>query len=182
MTLVKETRLSQRIRDAEACPLRLCCRSQRLRRTVEPPDSRQVLRRDGSPDRPEDPVERLANAPMEPFNLAPLGYSATDHGLSVLRSTGFADSRLRRGDVIEVTILDTGEEGMFSSAQSKTLNLGRFTVDSAGTVTSRGLVGSYHLATVTLSVGVARESTVAARGCNAVIPQLRAPAVSARRT
>ncbi|UIY31316.1 hypothetical protein LZK73_29540 (plasmid) [Neorhizobium galegae] len=72
---------------------------------------------------------RLANAPMEPFNPAPLGYSATDQGLSVLRSTGFADSRLRRGDVIEVTILDTGEEGMFSSTQSKTLNLGRFTVD-----------------------------------------------------
>ncbi|MCQ1574731.1 polysaccharide export protein [Neorhizobium galegae] len=81
------------------------------------------------------PVVRLANAPMEPFNPAPLGYSATDQGLSVLRSTGFADSRLRRGDVIEVTILDTGEEGMFSSTQSKTLNLGRFTVDSAGTVT-----------------------------------------------
>ncbi len=81
------------------------------------------------------PVVRLANAPMEPFNVAPLGYSAADPGLSVLRSTGFADSRLRRGDVIEVTILDTGEEGMFSSTQSKTLNLGRFTVDSAGTVT-----------------------------------------------
>jgi len=81
------------------------------------------------------PVVRLANAPMDPVSIAPVGYSASDQGLSVLRSAGFADTRLRRGDVIEVTILDTGEEGMFSSAQSKTLNLGRFTVDSAGTVT-----------------------------------------------
>nr|WP_245455644.1 polysaccharide biosynthesis/export family protein [Neorhizobium lilium] len=52
-----------------------------------------------------------------------------------MRSGGFADTRLRRGDVVEVTILDTGEEGLFSSTQSKTLNLGRFTVDSSGSVT-----------------------------------------------
>lgn len=81
------------------------------------------------------PVVRLANAPMEPMNFAPASYSATDPGLTTLRSTGFADTRLRRGDVIEVTILDTGEDGLFSSTQSKTLNLGRFTVDSSGSVT-----------------------------------------------
>ncbi|MGK6316974.1 polysaccharide biosynthesis/export family protein [Neorhizobium sp. DT-125] len=81
------------------------------------------------------PVVRLADAPMNPVGITPLAYSATDPGLSVLRSGGFADNRLRRGDVIEVTILDTGEEGLFSSTDSKTLNLGRFTVDSAGTVT-----------------------------------------------
>lgn len=80
-------------------------------------------------------VVRLADAPMDPVTLSPLAYSGADPGLSVMRSGGFADNRLRRGDVIEVTILDTGEEGLFSSTQSKTLNLGRFTVDSAGTVT-----------------------------------------------
>ncbi len=81
------------------------------------------------------PVVRLADAPMTPVSAAPLAYSAADPGLSMLRSGGFADNRLRRGDVIEVTILDTGEEGLFSSTDSKTLNLGRFTVDSSGTVT-----------------------------------------------
>ncbi|SFB15053.1 polysaccharide export outer membrane protein [Rhizobium sp. NFR07] len=81
------------------------------------------------------PVVRLADAPMAPPVAQPLSYAPTDQGLSVMRSGGYADNRLRRGDVIEVTILDTGEEGMFSSTQAKTLNLGRFTVDSAGTVT-----------------------------------------------
>lgn len=81
------------------------------------------------------PVIRLADAPMTPVMPQSLSYAPTDRGLTVMRSAGYADSRLRRGDVIEVTILDTGEEGLFSSTQSKTLNLGRFTVDSAGTVT-----------------------------------------------
>ncbi|MGO6969507.1 polysaccharide biosynthesis/export family protein [Rhizobium leguminosarum] len=81
------------------------------------------------------PVVRLSEAPMGPIAATPLAYAATDPGLSLMRSSGFADTRLRRGDVIEVTILDTGEEGLFSSTQSKTLNLGRFTVDSTGNVT-----------------------------------------------
>ncbi|WP_117190290.1 polysaccharide biosynthesis/export family protein [Rhizobium terrae] len=81
------------------------------------------------------PVVRLADAPMNPVAATPLAYSPTEPGLSTMRSGGFADNRLRRGDVIEVTILDTGEEGLFSSTASKTLTLGRFTVDSAGTVT-----------------------------------------------
>ncbi|MGO6980529.1 polysaccharide biosynthesis/export family protein [Rhizobium leguminosarum] len=81
------------------------------------------------------PVVRLSEAPMGPVAATPLAYAATDPGLSLMRSSGFADTRLRRGDVIEVTILDTGEEGLFSSTQSKTLNLGRFTVDSTGNVT-----------------------------------------------
>ncbi|WP_027686721.1 polysaccharide biosynthesis/export family protein [Rhizobium leguminosarum] len=81
------------------------------------------------------PVVRLSEAPMGPATVTPLAYAATDPGLSFMRSSGFADTRLRRGDVIEVTILDTGEEGLFSSTQSKTLNLGRFTVDSTGNVT-----------------------------------------------
>ncbi|TDK39703.1 polysaccharide export protein [Rhizobium deserti] len=82
------------------------------------------------------PVIRLADAPMTPVMPQALSYAPTDQGLSEMRSvSGYADTRLRRGDVIEVTILDTGEDGLFSSTQSKTLNLGRFTVDSAGTVT-----------------------------------------------
>jgi polysaccharide export outer membrane protein len=43
--------------------------------------------------------------------------------------------RLRPGDVIEVTILDRTEEGLMSAADSRALNLGRFTVDHAGFVT-----------------------------------------------
>ncbi|QKK26572.1 polysaccharide biosynthesis/export family protein [Rhizobium hidalgonense] len=81
------------------------------------------------------PVVRLSEAPMAPVSATPLAYAATDTGLSSMRSSGFADTRLRRGDVIDVTILDPGEDGLFSSTQSKTLNLGRFTVDSTGNVT-----------------------------------------------
>ncbi|NKN37371.1 polysaccharide export protein [Agrobacterium sp. a22-2] len=81
------------------------------------------------------PVVRLADAPMTPVTVTPLSYSATDRGLAVMRSSGYSDVRMRRGDVIEVTILDTGEDGLFSSTDSRTLNLGRFTVDSSGSVT-----------------------------------------------
>jgi len=81
------------------------------------------------------PVVWLSEAPMGPVAVTPLAYAATDPGLSLMRSGGFADTKLRRGDVIEVTILDPGEDGLFSSTQSKTLNLGRFTVDSTGNVT-----------------------------------------------
>jgi len=81
------------------------------------------------------PVLRLADAPAAPANFSALSYAPTDRGLAVLRSGGYSDARLRRGDVIDVTIFDSGEEGLFSSTQSKTLNLGRFTVDSSGYVT-----------------------------------------------
>ncbi|MFT4184374.1 MAG: polysaccharide biosynthesis/export family protein [Rhizobium sp.] len=62
-------------------------------------------------------------------------YAPTDQGLARLSSAGFSDTRLRRGDVIDVTVLDTGEDGLLSSSQSKSLNLGRFTVDPQGYVT-----------------------------------------------
>ncbi|MDO1583098.1 polysaccharide biosynthesis/export family protein [Rhizobium oryzicola] len=81
------------------------------------------------------PVIRLSQAPISQITQAQPTYSPTDAGLSIFRSRGYNDVRLRRGDVIEVTIFDTGEEGLFSSANSKTLNLGRFTVDSSGNVT-----------------------------------------------
>lgn len=81
------------------------------------------------------PVIELSDAPMTAMGATTLSYSPNDAGLSEFRSGGFVDTRLRRGDVIEVTILDTGEEGMFSSTDSKTLNLGRFTVDNGGFVT-----------------------------------------------
>ncbi|MEZ2223292.1 polysaccharide biosynthesis/export family protein [Rhizobium sp. RCC_161_2] len=80
------------------------------------------------------PVIALADAPMGSAVAAP-AYAPTDQGLARFRSSGFSDTRLRRGDVIDVTVLDTGEDGLLSSTQSKTLNLGRFTVDQQGFVT-----------------------------------------------
>ncbi|TIX90139.1 polysaccharide biosynthesis/export family protein [Rhizobium sp. P44RR-XXIV] len=80
------------------------------------------------------PVVPLANAPMG-GQVAALSYAPSDQGLSRLRSSGFSDARLRPGDVIDVTVLDTGEDGLLSTTQSKSLNLGRFTVDSRGFVT-----------------------------------------------
>lgn len=81
------------------------------------------------------PVVDLADAPFEAMNPTPIAYTTSGPGLSQFRSSGAVDERLRPGDVIEVTIIDTGEEGLFSPTASGTLNLGRFTVDQAGFVT-----------------------------------------------
>ncbi|WP_237359262.1 hypothetical protein [Rhizobium phaseoli] len=58
------------------------------------------------------PVVRLSEAPMGPVSAVPLAYAASDPGLTIMRSSGFADTKLRPGDVIEVTILDPGEDGL----------------------------------------------------------------------
>jgi polysaccharide biosynthesis/export protein len=81
------------------------------------------------------PVLSLAQAPATPAGTSAISFAPGDPGLTVMRSGGYSDARLRRGDVIDVTIFDSGEDGLFSSTQSKTLNLGRFTVDSTGYVT-----------------------------------------------
>ncbi|MGY5777291.1 polysaccharide biosynthesis/export family protein [Rhizobium sp. LEGMi135b] len=80
------------------------------------------------------PVVPLSEAPMGAQVVAP-SYLPTDQGLTSLRAGGFSDARLRPGDVFDVTVLDTGEDGLLSATQSKSLNLGRFTVDSRGFVT-----------------------------------------------
>lgn len=79
------------------------------------------------------PLIELANAPAATSSVGLL-QSSTGPGLTALRNTGYNSQRLRRGDVIDITVLDTGEDGLFSSTQSKTLNLGRFTVDQSGNV------------------------------------------------
>ena len=58
-------------------------------------------------------VVRLADAPMDPLAVSPLAYSAADNGLSIMRSGGFADTRLRRGDVIEVRLIATDGKTTF---------------------------------------------------------------------
>lgn len=79
------------------------------------------------------PVIELANAPAATVSAGSL-QNASGPGLTALRNTGYNAQRLRRGDVIDITVLDTGEDGLFSPTQSKTLNLGRFTVDQSGAV------------------------------------------------
>lgn len=79
------------------------------------------------------PVIELANAPAATVSAGSL-QGASGPGLTALRNTGYNAQRLRRGDVIDITVLDTGEDGLFSPTQSKTLNLGRFTVDQSGSV------------------------------------------------
>lgn len=79
------------------------------------------------------PVIELANAPAATVSAGGI-QSASGPGLTALRNTGYNAQRLRRGDVIDITVLDTGEDGLFSPTQSKTLNLGRFTVDQSGSV------------------------------------------------
>lgn len=79
------------------------------------------------------PVIELANAPAATVSAGSL-QGTSGPGLTALRNTGYNAQRLRRGDVIDITVLDTGEDGLFSPTQSKTLNLGRFTVDQSGSV------------------------------------------------
>ncbi|MBP2573266.1 polysaccharide biosynthesis/export family protein [Agrobacterium radiobacter] len=79
------------------------------------------------------PVIELANAPAATVSAGSL-QGTSGPGLTALRNTGYNAQRLRRGDVIDITVLDTGEDGLFSPTQSKTLNLGRFTVDQGGSV------------------------------------------------
>ncbi len=79
------------------------------------------------------PVIELANASAATVSAAST-QNASGPGLTALRNTGYNSQRLRRGDVIDITVLDTGEDGLFSPTQSKTLNLGRFTVDQSGSV------------------------------------------------
>lgn len=114
------------------------------------------------------PVVRLADAPMVPLSTARGGNSTTDTGLAMMKSSGFSDVRMRQGDVIEITILDTGEDGLFSSTDSKTLNLGRFTVDSSGNVTLP-FVGKQHV--VNSSPEALQGTIVAGLKGSAVNPQ-----------
>ncbi|MBP0578245.1 polysaccharide export protein [Labrys sp. LIt4] len=55
-------------------------------------------------------------------------------GLAKLRSAGYTGTQISRGDVLQITVLDTGEDGLFSPTNSKTLDLGRFTVDDNGSI------------------------------------------------
>jgi polysaccharide export outer membrane protein len=79
------------------------------------------------------PVIELANASATTVSAGGT-QNASGPGLTALRNTGYNAQRLRRGDVIDITVLDTGEDGLFSPTQSKTLNLGRFSVDQSGSV------------------------------------------------
>lgn len=81
--------------------------------------------------------ERVTIVEMQ--NVSPTVYNSqihsvsTDDELSALPS-GHYRTFLRAGDVIDVTIFETEEDGLFSSSDSKILNLGQFTVDQKGAV------------------------------------------------
>ncbi len=90
------------------------------------------------------PVIELANAPVQSPALQAQANTFTP-GLAALRGGNYNAQRLRPGDTIEVNVLDTGEQGLFSSTESKSLNMGRFTVDQGGSVTMP-FVGKQHVA------------------------------------
>ena len=81
------------------------------------------------------PVIELADAPSAAANAFTTTPEAEGPGLAALGGAAPNNERLRPGDVIDVTVLDTGEDGLFTSTASKTLNMGRFTVDQSGFVT-----------------------------------------------
>jgi len=76
------------------------------------------------------PVVDFKNVPPEITKA--VAYTPAGNDLSRFASAGVIGERVRTGDVIEVTIYDSGEEGLFSSTDSKVLQLGNFTVDQTG--------------------------------------------------
>ncbi len=83
------------------------------------------------------PVIDIAEAPVSAYApvSAMVAGTVSGEGLARLQSSGFSGQRLRRGDVITITVFDTGEDGLFSSTSSSRLDLGQFTIDDSGFVT-----------------------------------------------
>jgi polysaccharide biosynthesis/export protein len=87
-------------------------------------------------------VERTAASsvqgdfPVIELGQFPLGYNQAglSEGLAALGSKRFNGSVLRPGDTIEVRVFDTGTEGLLSSAESRSLELGTFRIESDGFV------------------------------------------------
>lgn len=79
------------------------------------------------------PIVELTAMPIQIPN--PVAAVSLRDGLSGFRSSGLTTKNLRKLDVIEVTILETEEEGLLSPTQVKVLNLGRFTVGQDGFIT-----------------------------------------------
>ena len=80
-------------------------------------------------------------APQGPFPIISLDQQALTvlekdrpKGLSVFSGNAYNGSVLRPGDDVEVTIFDTGEAGLFSSADSKSLALGQFEIAKDGSL------------------------------------------------
>lgn len=96
-------------------------------------------------------------------------------GLSGFASRPFNGSVLRPGDVVDVTIFDTGEEGLFSSTDSKSLALGRFEVDRAGNL-NLPFVGRVRARGA--SAGRVQRRIVAQMRGNAVDPQASVTVIS----
>ncbi|MEY9324112.1 polysaccharide biosynthesis/export family protein [Sinorhizobium fredii] len=119
----------------ELLPVALCVVLSACARPADGPNPSDIYNAKIAGTNERIQVVDLAKAPIGVTSSAPLSYLPADKGLSPMRSGGYMDQRLRRGDTIEVTIIDSGEEALFASANRKTLNLGRFTVDSSGFVT-----------------------------------------------
>ncbi|MBP1853457.1 polysaccharide biosynthesis/export family protein [Rhizobium halophytocola] len=114
------------------------------------------------------PVIELADAPSGAASAFAPTPSDLGAGLSALGGGAYNSERLRPGDVIDVTVLDTGEDGLFASTNSKTLNLGRFTVDQKGFV-SMPFVGRQRVAEST-PTGLERQIVSGLKGTS-VNPQ-----------
>lgn len=78
------------------------------------------------------PIVELASAVSSASN--PAGSASLHNSLSGLRLSG-TNKGLQNGDVLEVSILDTGDDGLLSPTETKTLNLGRYSIDQDGFVT-----------------------------------------------
>lgn len=84
------------------------------------------------------PIIEWKNVPLKEYSIAtPLKPEDPATNPIALKDIAYKPkpALLQAGDVIEVTVFDAGEDGLFSSANSKELKLGRATIDRNGTVT-----------------------------------------------
>lgn len=121
-------------------------------------------------------------APQGPFPIIALDKQALMvlekaklDGLSVFTAGPYAPSapaprsdQLQPGDVVDVTIFDTGEAGLFSSTQAKSLALGNFSIDDSGNL-ALPFVGNVDAAGMT--TGEVQGNIVAGLRGRAVSPQ-----------
>lgn len=82
------------------------------------------------------PIIEWKSVPLEEYTLA-TPVQTEMNALTPLKDMVYKPKQalLQAGDVIEVTVFDAGEDGLFSSANSKELRLGRATIERNGTVT-----------------------------------------------
>lgn len=72
--------------------------------------------------------------PLSEQVVAALGSGGSGSGLSGFGSRSYVPGIIKPGDIISVSVFDTGETGLFSASTSSNVDLGEYAVSPAGTI------------------------------------------------